>query len=156
MDGIGQYLLTILVGAILCAIITKLSGKSSANAAIIKLLTEIVLLILVISPLVKIKITDITDYLTNHYSADEAISIGESYANEQTDELIKQSVAAYILDKASSNHADIQVEVSLSDAFPKVPVGVVISGDVSPYIKIVLKKTIADELGIPEESQVWK
>ena len=155
MDGIRQYLLTIIVGAMICAITSKLCEKTSANSAIIKLLCEIFLLIILVSPLVKIRLSDLYIMFDDNAVITDAVAVGESYASEQTDELIKQSMTAYILDKASLMGADIQVNVSLSETSPKIPVGVVISGDVSPYIKTVLKNAITNDLGVPEESQIW-
>ena len=155
MDAIRQYLLTVIIGAMICAIATKLCGKSSANSAIVKLLAEIFMLILLVSPLLKLKISDMTLIFEDDTFAADAIAAGESYADEQTEGLIKESITAYILDKASTLDADVRVEIDLSDTVPQVPNSIVIYGDVSPYTKTVLKRMIADELGIPEESQIW-
>jgi hypothetical protein len=52
-------------------------------------------------------------------------------------------------------HADIQVEVTVStDALP-IPVGVRIIGNVSPYVRTKLQQTLAEDLGIAKENQVW-
>ena len=155
MDAIRQYLLTIIIGAMICAIATKLCGKLSANSAIVKLLAEIFMLILLVSPLLKIRIPDMALVFDDDTLVANAIAAGESYADEQAEGLIKESITAYILDKASTLDADVRVEVSLSETVPRVPDSIVIYGDVSPYTKTVLKRMIADELGIPEESQIW-
>lgn len=155
MDSIRQYLLTIIAGAMICAILSKVSFRSTANSALIKLLSEIFLLILIVSPLIKVRLPDLNNFFSEGILRTDAIAYGESYAQIQSDEIIKESATAYILDKASNMQADIQVEVFLTDSSPKIPESVVICGDVSPYIKTVLQSMIADELGVPEEAQIW-
>ena len=154
MDGIRQYLLTIIAGAMICAILLRVSSKFAVNTALIKLLTEIFMLILLVSPLLKLKLPDFSAIIDDTMISD-AISDGELYADTQVDGLIKESVTAYILDKASTLNANIHVEVFLSESLPQIPESVVIYGDVSPYTKTVLKSMIADELGIPEDAQLW-
>ena len=155
MDGVRQYLLTIVTGAMICAIITRISSKCTANAALIKLLSQVFMLILLVSPLIKIQLSDVTAFIDHDIWMYNAVTDGEFFADTETEGIIKESVCAYILDKASMLHADIQVEVSLAESTPKVPTGVVIYGDVSPYTKTVLQTMIAKELGIPEEAQIW-
>ena len=155
MDAIRQYLLTVIIGAMICAIAQKLCGKSSANSTIIKLLAEMFMLILLVSPILKIELPDMASIFDNDTLVTDAIAAGESYADKQAETLIKDSITAYILDKASTLDVDVQVDVNLSETAPRVPDSIVIYGDVSPYIKTVLKRMIADELGIPEESQTW-
>lgn len=154
MDGIRQYLLTIVAGAMICAILLRVSSKFTANTALIKLLTEIFMLILLVSPLLKFKLPDFSA-IVDDTMIGESITHGEQYTNMQTGGLIKESVTAYILDKASTLNANIRVEVFLSESPPQIPESVVIYGDVSPYTKTVLKSMIADELGIPEDAQIW-
>ena len=155
MDGIKQYLLSVIVGAAICAILTKVVGKNTANAALVKLLSEVFLLILIISPFSKLRIPDIANFFTDRNNVDAVIADGELYKQKQLDRLIKESAEAYILDKAADLHADIQVEISLSETPPQIPDGVVIYGDVSPYTKTVLRSAITNDLGIPEEAQIW-
>ena len=155
MTGIRQYLMTIIAGASICAILTNISGKSSANAALIKLLSEIFLLFLIISPLTMLEIPSISDFLADDTMVSGAVFEGESYAQTQSEAIIKESVIAYVLNKADELHAEIEVDVFLSESPPKIPVGIVIGGDVSPYVRTVLQATIAKELGVPKESQTW-
>lgn len=156
MDGVKQYLLTVVIGALLCAIFSKVCNKSSTSGMLVKLLAEIFMLLLIISPLLRIDIVNVYDYFSNSsFTGTDYIAQGQLYTKEQTDKIISDSVCSYILDKAAELDSDIDVDIVLSETSPSIPVGVVIYGDVSPYTKTVMQKFIADDLGIPEESQVW-
>ena len=59
------------------------------------------------------------------------------------------------MDKAESLGAELTVEVTLSDDELMVPCAVKLSGAISPYAKKVLSDTIAKDLGIQVEEQIW-
>ena len=83
------------------------------------------------------------------------ISSAENAAKETVREGIKKEVQAYILAKAESLGAQLEVSVVLSDNQFAEPVGVRIAGAISPYAKQVLIQTITDDLGIDREAQQW-
>ena len=78
---------------------------------------------------------------------------------EKREEMLRQIITdetrAYIMDKARSYGAEIQVEITLSRANPPVPEGCTIWGQISPYVKQQLKKILITDLGIPEENHLW-
>lgn len=88
----------------------------------------------------------------------EGISITQ-HAQEETENhlraIIKEETETYILDKALSMDTNVQVEVLLHEDDP-IPVGAVITGDLSPYNKSVLSRYMQDTLAIAEEAQIWK
>ena len=53
-------------------------------------------------------------------------------------------------------HADVAVDVILSDTSMPVPEYVRISGNVAPYAKQQLINIIERELGVAEENQIWQ
>lgn len=153
MDAIKSYLLSVTAAALICCIVSSLAGKGS-SAKILKLLCGIFLTAAVIKPAVDIRLGDIyafTDSLT--VSSDLAVSQGEKFAAEEMKRIIKQKTEAYILDKAKSLGAEISVEVALNDY---VPATVTIVGEVSPFVRSSLSTSIAQELDIPPEEQIWK
>lgn len=156
MDGIRQYLLSVTAAAILCAIVKALTDKKGAPTTLIKLISGIFLAITVFAPLTNIDLSNLTDYMKSFtVDADTAAAVGTDYAREETAAIIKAQTEAYILDKASSLGADLQVSVTLSDDTLPVPCAVVITGGIAPYAKERLTRYITDDLNIPEAQQTW-
>ena len=153
MDAIRSYLLSVTAAALVCGIVSSFAGKGNLSK-ICKLLCGIFLAAAVLKPVVDIKLGDIyafTDTLT--VSGDLAVSQGEKFAADEMNRIIKQKTEAYILDKAKTLGAEISVEVTLNDY---VPVGVTVVGEVSPFVRSSLSTSIAQELNISPEEQIWK
>lgn len=156
MEGIRQYLLSVILAAIFCALTVNILGKKGVYTAVVKLLTGLFMAVVVIAPWRKLQITDLSGYLDSlNFEASEIVQEGEDMAAEATASIIKDNIEAYILDKAFSLGLDIQVNVVLTETSPFAPDSVTVSGSVSPYAKQKLQKIISDELGIPEEKQSW-
>ena len=156
MDGIRQYLLSIVTAALICAVVQRFSEKASQSGAIIQIVCGIILAITVVSPWFHLQLPDV-DAVTEPYasSAEQIILEGEESASESMNAIIKSQMEAYILDKANSLDMEILVEVNL-DAQNHLPKSVTITGDASPYDKSVLSQYIAQTLDIPEEDQKWE
>lgn len=88
-------------------------------------------------------------------SAQQAVDQGKEESQKAMAQIIKQETAAYILEKAQSLGAQIQVSVEVSDADLPIPVGVRISGTVAPYAKVQLQTFLEQQLGISKENQRW-
>ena len=156
MEAIGQYLVRLTAAALLCAIVTAFFGAKGSFGAVIKLLAGIFLTLNIVSPWVQIRISDISDWADSFSAAADAVGAqGQNAAREAMVDSIIEKTSAYILDKARSLDADLTVEVFLSDADIPVPCRVHISGNISPYGKKMLISMIENELGIPQEEQIW-
>ena len=156
MNGIREYLLSVICAGVICGVVTSLAGKKSANGAIIRLISGLYMSITLISPLVNIQLTDYTDYFNRFaIESDNAVFSGESAAEEELYSIIKSQTEAYILDKAGSMDAVLDVEVTVNEDSPPVPCGVTITGTISPYAKEILSRLIANDLGIQKEDQNW-
>lgn len=156
MDGIRKYLLSVICAAIICAVVNTLSGKKKAYGSITRLISGIFMALTLISPLVNIRLTDYADYF-NGFSADgkAAVAYAEAEAMDELRSIIKSQSEAYILDKAVSMDAVLNVEVTLNNENPPIPCGVKLTGSVSPYTKDVLSRLIANDLAIAKEDQLW-
>ena len=156
MEGVREYLLSVTAGAILCGILGSLLGEKGAFSGLYKLISGLVLCFLMISPLVNIELSDFTQFADELISqGDQAVREGEESRDEMLRQIITDEARAYIMDKARSYGAEIQVEITLSQDDPPVPENCTIRGQISPYVKQQLKKILITDLGIPEENHLW-
>ncbi len=153
---LATYIIRITAAAILCGIITNFTNKKSSSATIIRMLCGVFLTISLIQPFLELKIANLS-YLMEDFEVqgDAFVTQGEEMASKELKSIIKSKAEAYILDKAQTYGADIQVEVSVDSSSIPVPTGVKISGSISPYGKRQLQQLIADDLGIATEAQAW-
>ena len=156
MESVREYLLCITVTALCCSILSTILGKKGMCGNAVKFLCGIVMILAVVGPLLNLQMSNLKS--TFHDLSLETGSItafGQESALKEYADIIKDRMAAYILDKAESLGAELTVEVTLSEEVPLVPCGVKLSGAISPYAKKVLSDTIARDLGINAEEQVW-
>lgn len=140
----------------MCAIVTQILGKKGAIGSTVKLMTGIFLLVTMISPLLKLRIGDVTGYWDGIAAdADQVTQSGAADARQTLEGIIKAKAEAYILDKAGVYGAELTVEVSVGGSEVPVPVAVMLRGNISPYGKKQLQTWIRDDLGIPLEAQTW-
>ena len=156
MEGVREYLLSVTAGAILCGILGSLVGEKGAFSGLYKLISGLVLCFLMISPLVNIELSDFSQFANELISqGDQAVREGEESRDEMLRQIITDEARAYIMDKARSYGAEIQVEITLSQDDPPVLENCTIRGQISPYVKQQLKKILIIDLGIPEENHLW-
>ena len=154
MGALASYLWRVICGAVICAVVDVFTEGRKSVRTTARLLSGIYLAITVLSPITDFSLTGILDRWDSiHYEAVDSVSYGEEQARIAKKQLIKESLEAYILKKAASNHMDIQVSVTVSEEL--MPVCVTISGRVSPVEKRRLQQIMEDEVGIPKEHQVW-
>lgn len=152
-----DYILGIMVTGVVCGIVGGLVSNKTATGQILRLLTGILMVIAIISPVVNISFTHITDYIDDLAAqGDYYANQGKTTAEESMSAIIKEQIEAYILDKADRMSLDIAVEVALDEGNNSVPCGVIITGNLSPYAKGILGSYIEETLGIAKEHQQWK
>ena len=156
MEGVREYLLSVTAGAMLCAILTGLTGEKGALSGLHRLVCGLFLCFTVIAPLAQVKISDFSDLAGDILGEGQQIAReGEESTREALRQIITDETRAYIMDKARSYGAEVKVQVTLSEDDPPVPVRCTISGAVSPYVRQQLTKVLISELGIPEENLTW-
>jgi len=110
----------------------------------------------VIAPVADVDFGPFFELEWNYASQGNGIAAeGEQFAQEQMREIIKQQCEAYILDKAMSCQTTMQVDVTLSHEQIPAPASVKLEGSISPYAKRTMQQWLQDEMGIPEENQLW-
>ena len=156
MESVGGYLVSICACAIFCGILTRLLGSKGMLGTTMKVLCGIFMLLTVISPLVHIRLNKLSDIsLEFKDDANRVVEQGSQSAKEMMSAIITEQTTAYILDKAQSLNAQLQVDLLLTQEDFPVPCSVKLSGNISPYAKSVLSNWIASNLGIPLEEQTW-
>lgn len=156
MAGLGEYLLTVTAGAIICSIARYIAGDKSTAGKITKVVSGIFMTVTLISPIIEFQIDDLSYFLDDYRSmASEVSESGAQMANSAMEDIIKENTEAYILEEAIKMDMNITVEVTLCDSDPPVPYQVIVTGTVSPYKKTVLSRFISNNLGITQENQQW-
>lgn len=156
MEGVREYLLSVTSAAMLCSIVSVLTGEKGSQAGVVKLICGLFLCFTVISPFTKVRISDFSDFASNILTeGEQATREGEDYSEQALRQIISDETRAYIMDKARTYGAEIDVQVTLSEDETPVPETCIISGNISPYVRQQLKKILINDLGIPEENQTW-
>lgn len=156
MDSIKNYILRIVIAAIICGVVRSLMKEKTASGKMVNLLSGLLMAITIIAPLANISFQNITAFYTDiSVDADRYVENGKNSAAQTAAGIIKTQVEAYILDKANNLGLQIAVEVELDDNNNSVPCGAVVTGAVSPYAKSVMGTYMEEQLGIPKENQKW-
>lgn len=155
MAAIGEYIFSVSAVSLLCGIVCGILKDCSAIKPV-KLICSLILLLTVLRPVTKWNhLTDFRFSIPDFPVGESIVSQGAKAYQDAASEIIKQSTQAYIVDKAASLGLEITAEVILSGDYPPVPEGVILSGAVSPYLKLRLEELIQEELNIAKENQVW-
>ena len=150
-----QYILSIVVAGIICAIVDLLLDKKTSVGKLAKILTGILMSVTILNPITQISFKNVGNYLNSiSIDASSYVEQGKSSAQGEISSIIKAQTEAYILDKAKSMDLDVAVEVEL-DENNSVPCGVTIIGDISPYAKGLMASYIEETVGITRENQKW-
>lgn len=151
-----NYILSIVIAAIICSITETLLDNKKSAGKVIKILSGILMTVTLLTPLKTITFARVTDYLDNITTdAQNYVDEGKLSAQYKTATIIKDHTEAYILDKAKTMGLDISVEVQLNDD-NSIPCGIILSGNFAPYEKSILSDYIEGTLGIAKEHQQWK
>ena len=155
MDGLKQYVISLIGAALICSVIKCFLGRNGTLSAIINVVCGIFLAITAFAPVIDIQIPDLASYIEPISNTASRISQDATASTkEEMAVIIKDEIRTYILKKATTHNMDVDVEVNLDDE-KLIPSDIVIKGRVSPYNKTVLNNYIQETLGIPEENLQW-
>lgn len=152
----AEYLYTIICGAVLTGIVGSLIPAKSGTASLIRFVSGLCLTVLIIQPAAGMDFNVFHEYI--QFASQELetpAEEGQKIAKQATNEIIKQNIETYIMDKARELGADVIVEVVLHDDTLFEPVSVTMKGAISPYAKRKLEEIMISELGILKENQRW-
>ena len=155
MDSIRQYILSVICITIACGVVQQLLAGSQ-HYGIMRIITGLMVTISVLHPF--LNLNDFSfDLCFDQITSDGAwiAEEGERMAADMVADIIRESTAAYISDKASVLGASVNVEVELDNDMVSRPSRVTVIGNLSPYVKKQLSTYIQKELGISEDAQIW-
>ena len=155
MDFAVNYVLRMVSGGILCALVLSVTGSSGAGGRILKMLCGLVMALLAISPLRELDTDSIrfTDPAITA-QAEQAVQAGTEQAQQAMASIIKEQSASYILTKAAELSLELTVEIEL-EPDSMIPRAVTLSGSATPYEKETLSDYITQNLGIERSSIQW-
>ena len=156
MSQIAKYLFSVIASTFVVSIISIIPGSKTSLSAIIKIICGLFLVLTVVSPLSNIQLKVPTELLSSvSVDCDAIIEDATTIAYDAKAAIIIDQVSAYVLEKAKALNLDVEVELVLgSDEIP-VPEQIYIQGAVSPFARNQLSTFISDNIGIPEERQIW-
>lgn len=156
MERLGSYILSVTTASILLSILQSLLKKQSSSAILLKLVGGLYLAFTVISPIADIRLDGMFDVPLSFYTQGNTVAgYGHQTAQSHLESIIKDQCETYILDKALSYQAELDVEVTLSDDEIPVPCSVQLRGPVSPYARAEVEQWLIHEMGISKENQQW-
>lgn len=156
MDFLKGYLLSITAAALICVVVRRITAGKGAVAKLMKVITGLFMAVTLITPVVQLNFGNVEDYLNDiSFDADQIATSGYELAQHEIDAIIIERVESYILDEAERIGIDLEVEVKLSHSEPHRPEYITIRGTLSPYNKRVLTEYITNNIGIPQENQIW-
>ena len=151
-----SFVIRIISAAILCAVMLRINGKCRNTAIPSKILISLFILLTMVQAFRDVNLQDYFRYFENiEDTAASIIDEGEYKANSEIADIINERIASYISSRGRHYGVNLTVQVTAIDSETMRPIGVSICGEVSPYIKKLLTSEIENDLGIPEEDQLW-
>ena len=156
MVMLGRYIFSVTTAAIIFSILQSLLHKNSAAAILVRLIGGLFLTFTVIAPVIDFDLDSIFEQswaYTSH--AEDIAAAGQIIAAEQLSQRIKEQCETYIIDKAMSYQTQLDADITLTNDEMPLPSAVLLKGNISPYVKSIIATWIQDEMGIPEDHQIW-
>ena len=155
MDGLVQYLYSILVAALVCSVV-QLFPLSGTAKELTKLLCGLVMTVSVLSPLRKYDSVNLPNTIFDISSDAQFIATeGEWSARNAMAAIIKEACDAYIQNKAAELDTAVTCCVQITDDLLPTPVSATITGTVSSQIRTQLEAILTTDLGIAKENITW-
>lgn len=154
--GIRGYLLSVAAVGMLLSLTQALAVKPAVRRTV-SLVGSLLLILVVLSPFVKLDIEEAARSLARLRMDTEELRTGIAVGNRAlTEDIIKEKCQTYIWDKAKEMGLELEVEVTVSSGteYP-YPVAVTLRGHADEKQKKRLMRYILENLGIPAERQEW-
>lgn len=148
MSGLSAYLLRVICGALVCALVDGICRSSGLR----RLTAGVFMMLTLLGPLGDFSLTELDlDHIRTEAQA--AVRTGTGQMKKAQDAIITQSLEAYIWNKAADLGLQLQVCVTLDTQ--GLPQTVELTGTASPSDRQMLSAWIVRELGLGKEALVW-
>ena len=156
MGEVRQYVISIISVSVICAVFKGILGKG-ISSRIINVLCGIFMLFTFVGPLKDMDLLDVTGiFRWNEDVTGDAVRTGEEFSQNAMADIISTQITSYVEKKANELGVEVKIKVTLSDDEIPAPMGMDISGQVSPYIRGQLEDFITENIGISREEIRWK
>lgn len=157
MEEVKGYVMRLVAAGFLCGILKMFFRHDKGIAILIQFVMGIAMTFIAISPLTNLEFREINMYLdAADWNNDGIVEEGVVQAREAMSLHISEMTKAYIEEEAMAMGVNLNIEVEVSNEEIPQPVGVILEGKVSPYIKQYISNKITSDLGICEDKQIWK
>lgn len=156
MEAIRSYLISV-VAVCMVASITGVFIKNPIASKAVRLVSGILILLVVISPLLGFDFEDISDYIDSLMVSDLPTDdeVVEN-AHRQLALQIKSSTEAYIENYAQQKGMLVQIEVRMNEEEVPTPTEIEITGTLTPDEIAELSAYIEQTIGITKDEQKWR
>lgn len=154
MEGIKGYLVAIVAACMLTVVASVLVQKSPLRK-IVRLIGGIMILLVAVTPLLRLDMSQIVDYLQGSEYSFDTSAVKQTWQS-QLSEHIKQTTETYIENEAGRLGATVQATVTLTEEEYPVPCHAVLIGTVDADQMEALSEYMETSLGIPRTEQEWK
>ena len=156
MSQLAQYLITILSAALAISLIGTVMDNKSPVTATIKLICGIFMLLTALSPMLDLRIPNLSVYADELSAKGQEIAdLGITASYNQQKAIITEKATAYVLEKAKSLNLDLSAEIKFSNDGIPIPEKIYLFGSAGPFAKEQMTIFIAENLGISEACQIW-
>lgn len=156
MQGLREYLLSVVAVCMICAVASVML-KNQMLAKVLRLVSGILVLLVVITPLLKIDLQDISENMRRSLSADsQSFDVIRSNAEIQLAEQVKTATEKHIEEIASRYGMSLQARVKVDDSQLPTPIEVELIGVPDPDTVGAFTDYIVQNIGILKENQHWR
>lgn len=144
-----EYLLGVICAAFLCSIVNAIGGEGRGTR---KLVSSVFLALALLHPLGSLELPEFPlDPILRE--AEEAAHNGAEQASAARNEIITETVEAYILTEAEALGLTLEVHATLNP--DGTPLSVTLSGPASPSEREALSTRLTKTLGLRKEDLRW-
>lgn len=147
------YFFRLLCTSVLCTLLLSLFPEGKMKG-ILRLFAGMILTVTLLRPGFEIPLKELTDMGSSCLQQGRAAAAeGLAQAGQQQYRFIKETLEAYILDKAKALGCTISVRVELDG--DGIPERAILSGSIAGEERRELERILTEELGIAKEEQQW-
>ncbi len=153
MSVLEDFIYRILCCVVLYSILSSLFPEGQIKRQL-QIIFGIFLTVILLSSAVDYELPDFEGVMEDFLQqAQTASAAGEAYALQQRHNIIKETLEAYILDKADAYGCNLSVSIEVND--DGYPACVYLWGDIPSDKQRKMESMLSQELGIAKEDQQW-